>query len=151
MTRDIHVETDRSFTPTEYAELMAAVHGCDPAAYPESSVTTALSAYHFVGHIRDAAGMLVGHACAYSDGVFATLVGEIVVHPRAQGGRLGAALLDAVEATWPGVPVFALGFADSLGFYAACGYTRPPRPVEVLTKLDTWPPRADIVLEAGPG
>lgn len=151
MTRVIHVETDRSFSPGEYAELMAAVHWGDPGEFPAASVTAALQAYHFIGHVRDEAGLLVGYLCAFSDGVFATFVGELVVHPSARGTGVGAALLEAVESAWPGAPVFALGFRDARGFFYRQGYTHPPRPMEVLTKLDTWPVGDAITLEASEG
>jgi GNAT superfamily N-acetyltransferase len=151
MTRVIHVETDRSFSPDEYAELMAAVHWGEASDYTAVSVTAALQAYHFVGHVRDEAGMLVGYLCAFSDGVFATFIGELVVHPSARGNGVGAALLEAVESGWPGVPVFALGFRDARAFFQRQGYSHPPRPMEVLTKLDTWPVEEGITLEASEG
>lgn len=148
MTRVIHVETDRSFSPDEYAELMAAVHWGEPTDYPAATVAAALRSYHFIGHVRDEAGLLVGYLCAFSDGAFATFVGELVVHPCARGTGVGAALLEAVESAWPGVPVFAIGFRDARGFYYRQGYSHPPRPIEVLTKLDTWPMEDGITLEA---
>ncbi|MDZ7788672.1 MAG: GNAT family N-acetyltransferase [Halofilum sp. (in: g-proteobacteria)] len=151
MTRVIHVETDRSFGPAEYAELMAAVHWGEPEDYSAANITAALQAYHFIGHVRDEAGLLVGYLCAFSDGVFATFVGELVVHPSARGSGVGAALLEAVESAWPGVPVFAIGFRDARGFFYRQGYTHPPRPIEVLTKLDTWPVGDAITLEASEG
>ncbi len=148
MTRVIHVETDRSFSPDEYAWLMAAVHRDEPSDYPAVAVTTALQSYHFIGHVRDEVGLLVGYLCAFSDGVFATFVGELVVHPCARGRGVGAALLEAVESAWPGVPVYALGFRDTRAFFERQGYTEPPRPLDVLTKLDTWPEGEAITLDA---
>lgn len=122
-----HVETDRSFTADEYTELMAAAHRGEPGDFPATSVNAALEAYHFVAHVRDEVGLLVGYLCAFSDGVFGTFVGDLVVHPGAQGTGVGAALLDAVEAAYPRVPVFVLGFRDARGFFEAQGYTTPPR------------------------
>jgi GNAT superfamily N-acetyltransferase len=130
---------------------MAAVHWGEPEEFLAASVTAALQAYHFIGHVRDEAGLLVGYLCAFSDGVFATFVGELVVHPSARGTGVGAALLEAVESAWPGVPVFALGFRDARGFFYRQGYTHPPRPMEVLTKLETWPVGDAITLEASEG
>lgn len=151
MTRETHVETDRSFSPGEYAELMAAVHQGEPSDYPTVTITAALESYHFIAHVRDEAGLLVGYLCAFSDGVFATFVGELVVHPCARRKGVGAALLEAVESAWPGVPVFAIGFRDARGFFIRHGYSEPPRPLDVLTKLDTWPEGEGITLEAGEG
>ena len=78
-------------------------------------------------------------------------MGELAVHPGARGSGVGAALLEAVESAWPGVPVFAIGFRDARGFFYPQGYTQPPRPMEVLTKFDTWPVGDAITLEAGEG
>ena len=146
-----HVETDRSFTCDEYAQLMASVHWREPEDYPAASVAAALHTYDFVGHVRSESGVLVGYLCAFSDGVFATFVGELVVYPTFQGNGVGAALLNAVEAAFPGVPVFVLSYRDTHGFFAAQGYTPPPRPIEVLTKLSTWPALGEITLQSGTG
>lgn len=151
MARVIHVETDRSFSLGEYADLMAAVHWGDASVYSAATVAAALQSYHFVAHVRDKAGLLVGYLCAFSDGAFATFVAELVVHPHARGTGVGAALLGAVESAWPGVPVFAIGFRDARGFFYRQGYSHPPRPMEVLTKLDTWPVEDGITLEAAEG
>lgn len=147
MTRVIHAETDRSFTPEEYAELMAAVHRDETSRYSGATVRAALQAYHFVAHVRSETGVLVGYLCAFSDGVFATFVGELVVHPCARGGGIGAALLESIESVWPGVPVYALGFRDTRTFFERQGYSEPPRPLDVLTKLDTWPEGEAITLD----
>lgn len=147
MTRMIHVETDRSFSPDEYAELMAAVHWGETPRYSGATVRAALQAYHYVAHVRSETGALVGYLCAFSDGVFATFVGELVVHPCARGGGIGAALLESIESVWPGVPVYALGFRDSRAFFKRQGYSEPPRPLDVLTKLDTWPEGEAITLD----
>ncbi|GEM_PF-869539 len=151
MTRDIHVETDRSFSPEAYAELMAAVHRDETSRYPGATLRAALQAYHFVAHVRSEAGVLVGYLCAFSDGVFATFVGELVVQTRARGGGIGAALLESIESVWPGVPVYALGFRDTRAFFERQGYCEPPCPLDVLTKLDTWPEGDAITLDASEG
>lgn len=151
MNQVVHVETDRSFTAEEFAELMAAVHWAEPDEFPPGNVETALDAYHFIGHARDETGLLVGYLCAFSDGAFATFVGDLVVHPSARGAGVGGALLDAVEGAFAGVPVFVLGFRDARGFFEAQGYTSPPRPLDVLTKLTTWPEGEEITPQAAEG
>ncbi len=136
------VATDRTFDIDEHIELMASVHWGEPADYDRTAVAAATRAPHFVGHVRDDLGRMVGYVSAYSDGVFATFVNELVVHPSAQGGGVGAHLLDAVETAYPGVPVFAVGFRESRGFFLHRGYTFPARPLEVYAKLNAAEPRA---------
>lgn len=136
MTRDIRVRTDRSFDADEYIELMTAIRWADPGDYDPTDVRAALEAYHFIGHVRDEIGVLVGYVAAFGDGVFNAFVGELAVHPSARGRGVGARLLEAVEAAFPGVPVFILAFRDSRGFFLRNGYTPTAQPVEVLAKLN---------------
>jgi len=86
--------------------------------------------------VRDEVGQLVGFVSAFTDAVFATFVNELVVHPGAQGAGVGSQLLDAVEAAYPGVPVFAVGFRDARRFFLRRGYTYPAQPLEIYAKLN---------------
>ncbi len=136
MSHPSPVATDRSFDIDEYLELMAAVRWGESAATDVADVAAALEAPHFVGHVRDELGQLVGFVSAFSDGVFATFVNELAVHPGAQGAGLGSQLLNAVEAAYPGVPVFAVGFRDARRFFLSRGYTYPAQPLEIYAKLN---------------
>ncbi len=133
MSRPYPVATDRSFDVDEYLELMTAVRWGDSAAANHADVAAALAALHFVGHVRNELGQLVGFV---SDGVIATFVNELVVHPGAQGAGVGSQLLEAVEAAYPGVPVFAVGFRDARRFFLRRGYTYPAQSLEIYAKLN---------------
>ena len=135
MSTATRIFTDRSLEPGEYIELVVAVHG-HVIAEDTASVQAALDAYHLVAHARDELGVLVGTVCAFSGGVFATFVGELVVHPGAPRRGVGGRLLDTVERAWPGVPVFALGFRDARRFFLGQGYTLPAPPMEIFARLN---------------
>jgi len=136
MSAPLPVASDRSFDVDEYLELMAAVRWGENVDASRGDVAAALQAPHFVGHVRDDLGQLIGFVSAFSDGVFATFVNELVVHPCAQGGGVGSQLLEAVEAAYAGVPVFAVGFREARSFFLQRGYTYPAQPLEIYAKLN---------------
>lgn len=138
MAAPVTVETDRSIDPSEYVELLEATGWGDAYAYDPAAVEAAIASYHFVGHVRDGLGTLVGYVCAFSDGAFATFIGELLVHPSAQRRGVGGQLLEAVEARFEGVPVFVIGTHDARRFFLRQGYTPPSTPLEILAKLNAW-------------
>ena len=105
------------------------------AAYPEGAVHRSIDAYPFIAHARSTSGELVGYVSAFSDVAFSTMLGELAVHPKAQGQGVGRALLMAVERAYPGVPVYVkpLG-AQARAFFLACGYQAPAVTMQVLYK-----------------
>ena len=137
------VRTDRSFSAEEYIDLMTAAQWGDAADYDPATVEAAREAYHFVGHVRNEDGVLVGCCCAFSDSAFATFVVQLVVHPFVQGRGIGASLLEAVERAYPGIPVFALGFREARGFFLRKGFTIPSKAIEVFARLNARPAMAE--------
>ncbi len=124
---------DKHISAAEYSALMESVGW--GAGYQEDDVRQSINAYPFIAHARSAAGEMVGFVSAFSDGAFSTMMGELVVHPAAQGHGVGRALLKAVDSAYPGVPVYAKPVnAAAAAFFLACGYRVPKAPMHVLVK-----------------
>jgi len=125
------ISTERSVTWQEFSSLMDAVGwgGCDEASFRRS-----YAAYPLVVHARARDGTLIGYASAFSDGAFSTMLGEVVVHPSAQGTGIGRALMLRVEREFPGIPVYVKAMGEARGFFAACGYRPPGATMTVLFK-----------------
>lgn len=102
--------------------------------YPEELVRRSLSAYPLVAHARTPSGMLVGYVSAFSDRAFSTMLGELVVHPVAQGQGIGRELLAVVETEFAGVPVYVKPLGIAKEFFLACGYRAPSVEMQVLFK-----------------
>jgi GNAT superfamily N-acetyltransferase len=131
MSYSIHI--DKNISAVEFSLLMESVGwGCD---YPEEIVRRSMTAYPFIAHARSPSGTLLGYISAFSDRAFSTMLGELVVHPKAQGKGIGRALLTAVEKEFSGVPVYVkpLG-AAAKQFFVACGYRVPSVEIQVLFK-----------------
>lgn len=127
------IQIDKNVSAPEFSALMNSVGwGSD---YPEEIVSRSINAYPFIAHARSESGELVGYISAFSDQAFSTLLGELVVHPNAQGKGIGRALLTAVENEYPNVPVYVkpLGGAAQQ-FFLACGYRAPRVEIQVLVK-----------------
>lgn len=126
------ISTERTVTWQEFAALMSSVgwgNGCDEASFLRSS-----RAYPLIVNARADNGALLGYVSAFSDGAFTTMLGELVVRPDAQGAGIGRALMSAVEAAFPGVPVYVKALGEARRFFEACGYRRPGVEMTVLFK-----------------
>lgn len=126
------ISSDRTVTWQEFAALMASVGW--GSGYDEASFLRSSRAYPLIVNARADNGELVGYASAFSDGAFSTMLGELVVRPDAQGAGTGRALMSAVEAAFPGVPVYVKALGDATRFFEACGYRRPGVEMTVLFK-----------------
>ncbi|MDM0021626.1 GNAT family N-acetyltransferase [Variovorax saccharolyticus] len=126
------ISTARTVTWQEFAELMESVGW--GGGYDEESFERSYRAYPLVVHARADDGVLLGYVSAFSDGVFSTMLGELVVRPTAQGSGIGRALLKAVEAEFPGVPVYVKAMGEAKRFFEACGYRRPTTEMTVMFK-----------------
>lgn len=126
------ISSERTVTWQEFAALMASVGWGD--GYDEISFLRSSGAYPLVVHARSDEGVLLGYVSAFSDGVFTTMLGELVVRPDAQGSGIGRALIGAVEAAFPGTPVYVKALEEATRFFEACGYRRPSREMTVMFK-----------------
>lgn len=123
---------NKEVSALEYSSLMESVGwGSD---YTAELVQRSLATYPFVAHARSASGVLLGYVSAFSDRAFSTMLGELVVHPEAQGKGIGLALLSAVETEFSGVPVYVKPLGEAKHFFAACGYRVPAVEIKVLFK-----------------
>jgi GNAT superfamily N-acetyltransferase len=129
---DYIIHKSKAVTAKEFSSLMEAVGwGRD---YPEELVRRSIMAYPFVAHARSKDGKLLGYISAFSDHAFSTLLGELVVHPQAQGQGIGRALLLAVEHAFPAVPIYVKPLPAAKAFFLACGYKSPASEMTVLFK-----------------
>lgn len=104
------------------------------SCYTPVRVRRWLTAYPLVAHVRDERGSLVGLVTAFSDRVWCTQLGEIVVDRRFRRRGVGSALLALVERVYPNVPIFVRTFADAEAFFRSCGFRETGRPMCVLSK-----------------
>ncbi|WP_158291762.1 GNAT family N-acetyltransferase [Lampropedia puyangensis] len=102
--------------------------------YSEELVQRSLAAYPYVAYVRSDSGALWGYVSAFSDHAFSTMLGELVVHPLAQGKGIGRALLSAVESEFTGIPIYVKPLGDAKRFFVACGYRAPAIEMQVLFK-----------------
>jgi GNAT superfamily N-acetyltransferase len=135
LTYTLH--TDKNISAAEYSALMEAAGW--GTGYSEEMVRRSLDAYPFIAHARSASGILIGYVSAFSDRVFSTMLGELVVHPEAQRKGIGRALLSAVEEAFPGVPVYVKPLGPAKFFFLACGYQAPAVEMSVLFKRNAQP------------
>ncbi|MFI8619132.1 GNAT family N-acetyltransferase [Acidovorax sp. NPDC077693] len=124
--------SERSVTVAEFSDLMGAAGW--GTQYDEASFHRSYNAYPLVIHARDTGGLLVGYVSAFSDGVFSTMLGELVVRPSHKGLGIGRALMQRVEQEFPGTPVYIKALGEAKHFFEACGYRKPRGEMTVLFK-----------------
>jgi len=100
--------------------------------YTGDLIQKSLAAYPFIAHARTDTGQLVGLVSAFSDGAFSTMLGELVVHPDWRRHGIGRRLLQAVETSFMGVPVYVKPLGEAASFFASCGYKLPSTPMQVM-------------------
>lgn len=105
--------------------------------HSDEKLQQSVDAYPFVAHARTNTGLLVGYISAFSDEVFSTMLGELVVHPKYQRQGIAANLLARVEARFPNAPVYIKALGEAKNFFIARGYKAPSSEITVLFKKPT--------------
>ena len=124
------IYTNKNISTTEYASLMVSVGW--GSNYSEELILRSITAYPFIAHARSQSGELLGYVSAFSDRAFSTMLGELVVHPKAQSQGIGRALLTAVEQEFFGIPIYVKPLSTAKQFFLACGYRLPSVEIQVL-------------------
>jgi GNAT superfamily N-acetyltransferase len=129
----------KEILPEELSALYLAVGWGEHVA---AQLQCSVEAYPFVAHARTESGALVGYVSAFSDGVFSTLLGELIVHPAHQRQGIATELLARVEAKFPNAPVYIKALGEAKYFFTACGYKAPKAELTVLfKKANLKPPK----------
>ncbi|MEQ1558550.1 MAG: GNAT family N-acetyltransferase [Methyloglobulus sp.] len=139
MVKNFQIFIDKNIEAKELVSLMASVGWGDESNYDNQAVERSLSAYPFIAHCRDSAGLLVGYVSAFSDGAFSTFVGELVVRPEFQHNGIGTELLRLVVDKYSGVPVYATPFEDVQQFFLERGFRIPKRAMSVVSSRNALP------------
>ncbi len=117
---NINIKTGKDIIAKELTALRCSVNLAQQASC--TRVEQAIDAYPFTAQARNAADELIGYVSAFSDEVFVTMVGELLVHPDYQRRGIGTALLKRVVLRYPGTPIQAYSFDDALPFFTRQGY-----------------------------
>lgn len=128
----------KSVLPEELRALFVEVGWGEHAA---EQLKSSIDAYPFVAHARTEAGGLVGYVSAFSDGVFSTMLGELIVHPEHQRQGIAAELLARVEARFQNAPVYIKALGEARHFFVARGYKAPRTELSVLFRKPSKTPR----------
>jgi GNAT superfamily N-acetyltransferase len=105
----------------ELAKLLeAAGWGVNALDALESSI----AAYTETVCARALDGALVGYVSVFSDGVFTTMFGEVVVHPDHQRQGIGREMFHAIEKRFPNAPMYVKTLGKSEKFFQAIGRVR---------------------------
>jgi len=127
---DINIKTGKDITTKEMTVLRRSVNRTQYASCTD--VERSIDAYPFTAQARNPEGELVGYVSAFSDEVFVTMIGELLVHPDFQRRGIGTALLKKVALRYPGIPVQAHSLSDSLSFFTQQGYASSEQVKQVI-------------------
>lgn len=125
--------TNKEIQALELANLFASVGWGEEAYYEVDTLERSIAAYPLVAHCRDADGLLVGYASAFTDGAFSTFIGELVVRPEFQRRGIGSALLELILEKCRGVPVYGTPYLDTQNFFLERGFRIPKRGMSVVS------------------
>ncbi len=139
---DIHIKTGKDIVAKEMTALRHSVTRTQYASCAD--VERSIDAYPFIAQARNPEGELVGYVSAFSDDVFITMIGELLVHPDYQRRGIGTALLKKVALRYPGIPVQAYSLSDSLSFFTQQGYASSDQTRHVV--LDNRTPINELAI-----
>lgn len=98
------------------------------------ALETSIAAYTETVCARTDNGLLVGYVSVFSDGVFTTMFGEVVVHPDFQRQGIARAMFQAVERRFPRAPMYVKALGHSRHFFEAIGFKSSATPQFVMFK-----------------
>ena len=127
------IHADKHVEPHELANLFSSVGWGNEADYRPDTLGRSITAYPLIAYCRDANGLLVGYVSAFTDGVFTTFVGELVIRPEYQRRGVGSALIALVVEKCRGVPIYGISFEDTQDFFLERGFKAPKRNMSVLS------------------
>lgn len=128
MNCEIHCERPHAVELAQRLEL--AGWGVNALDELESSI----AAYTETVCARAFDGLLVGYVSVFSDGVFTTMFGEVVVHPEFQRQGIGRAVFQAVERRFPRTPMYVKTLGESQAFFEALGFKSSTQPLSIWFK-----------------
>ncbi len=132
---NISIKTGKDIVTKELTALRRSVNlACHSTC---AEIELSIDAYPFTAQARNATGELIGYISAFSDGVFITMVGDLLVHTDYQHRGIGAALLKRVELRYPGIPIQAHSLSACLSFFTSQGYMPPAQPIRIVLKNTT--------------
>lgn len=98
------------------------------------ALQTSIATYTETVCARDVDGVLVGYVSVFSDGVFTTMFGEVVVHPEHQHQGIGRDMFQAIEKRFPNAPMYVKTLGTSEKFFQAIGFRTSVKPQAVMFK-----------------
>ena len=128
----IKIKTGKDIVAKELTALRRSVNWTRQASC--ANIERSIDAYPFTAQARNSADELIGYVSAFSDGVFMTMIGELLVHPDFQRRGIGTALLKRVELRYPGIPIQANSLSEDLPFFASQGYGSPKQAMQIVLK-----------------
>ncbi|MCF6323225.1 MAG: GNAT family N-acetyltransferase [Gammaproteobacteria bacterium] len=128
----IKIKTGKDIVANDLTALRRSVNLTRHSTCAE--IELSIDAYPFTAQARNATDELIGYVSAFSDGVFITMIGDLLVHADYQRRGIGTALLKSVERRYPGIPIQVHSLSDCLSFFTRQGYMPPEQPIRVVLK-----------------
>lgn len=110
---------DKNIEPSELSSLFEEIGW---GSYPDEIIIKSISAYPFIAYARSESGVLIGYLSAFSDRVFSTMLGELVVHSKFRRRGVARMLLESLDMQYPDCPIYVQTLGESKHFFFACGY-----------------------------
>lgn len=137
MMKNFHFSKDKTKVQAqEVIELFVAVGWGTVSSYTPAMVARSLEAYPLIVTARNVENKLIAYASVFSDSMFTTMMGELVVHPNYRKCGIGRRILEIIEQEYPDVGFYIKTFEENTPFFEHCGFTRSSKMV-VLSKVTT--------------